>query len=380
MKKNILILTQFYYPSVNGGGPVQSMLNMVNQLGDIYNFYVITSDRDLNCNIPYANIITGQFVKYNNVEVFYNNGALKLKNFLRILKFKQIDIIYLNSFFSFRYSIKPFLSVTTKLNNLKVIIAPRGEFSPGALNIKKTKKHFFINTIARILPYKKVHWQSTSELETSHIRKIFGEKCEIVLARNISNNNAIELLNPKYKEKGSIHLVFISRISKKKNLHFALNVLKRVINYNIYFDIYGPIEDEIYWMNCMKLINEMPNNVYVKYKGILINSKVREVFSNYNAFFFPTLGENYGHVIYEALSSNCPVILSDQTPWEAIVNDNAGWIKSLENLENFVSLINYLSSLNNEDYQQYILGTRIFIEKYNQTIDFKDEYQKLFSD
>lgn len=34
-------------------------------------------------------------------------------------------------------------------------------------------------------------------------------------------------------------------------------------------------------------------------------------------FFFPTLGENYGHVIVEAMMNNCLVILSEGvTPWD----------------------------------------------------------------
>jgi hypothetical protein len=37
--------------------------------------------------------------------------------------------------------------------------------------------------------------------------------------------------------------------------------------------------------------------------------------AEYDLFLFPTLGENYGHVISEALASGCPVVISDQTPW-----------------------------------------------------------------
>ena len=41
-------------------------------------------------------------------------------------------------------------------------------------------------------------------------------------------------------------------------------------------------------------------------------------------FVLPTLGENFGYVIVEALSAACPVIISDRTIWEVISEMNAG--------------------------------------------------------
>ena len=35
-------------------------------------------------------------------------------------------------------------------------------------------------------------------------------------------------------------------------------------------------------------------------------------------FFLPTRGENFGHVIAEALSVGTPVLISDQTPWRKL--------------------------------------------------------------
>ena len=35
----------------------------------------------------------------------------------------------------------------------------------------------------------------------------------------------------------------------------------------------------------------------------------------HDLFVFPTLGENFGHVIYESLMCGTPVLVSDNTPW-----------------------------------------------------------------
>jgi glycosyltransferase involved in cell wall biosynthesis len=52
---------------------------------------------------------------------------------------------------------------------------------------------------------------------------------------------------------------------------------------------------------------------------------VREVFSRYDAFVLPTLGENVGHVIAESLSASCPVICSDETPWTDLLGREEEW-------------------------------------------------------
>ena len=52
--------------------------------------------------------------------------------------------------------------------------------------------------------------------------------------------------------------------------------------------------------------------------------KVIETFSKYDVFLFPTKGENYGHVIFEALAGGCIPIISDQTPWNDIEQAGCG--------------------------------------------------------
>jgi glycosyltransferase involved in cell wall biosynthesis len=42
-------------------------------------------------------------------------------------------------------------------------------------------------------------------------------------------------------------------------------------------------------------------------------------------FFLPTAGENFGHAIFEALSTGAPVLISDQTPWRGLAASMAGW-------------------------------------------------------
>ena len=65
--------------------------------------------------------------------------------------------------------------------------------------------------------------------------------------------------------------------------------------------------------NCLDLMNELPLNVKIKFKGTLPSEKVKNTFKKYDLFVFPTKGENFGHVIIESLSTGTCVLTSDKT-------------------------------------------------------------------
>ena len=124
--------------------------------------------------------------------------------------------------------------------------------------------------------------------------------------------------------------MFISRISKEKNLIYALRTLCQVST-PLRFDIYGPITDQYVWEKCQQEIRRMPAHIKVSYRGALKKS-VRSTFRQYDLFFFPTVGENFGHVIAESLASGTPVLVSDKTPWSYLEAANLGWDFSLDDL------------------------------------------------
>ena len=140
------------------------------------------------------------------------------------------------------------------------------------------------------------------------------------------------------KQAGQLRVVFVSRISPKKNLLSALGMLQSLSG-DVFFDIYGPLEDADYWNQCKKVIGTLPSNVLVKYKGMVEHENVGRVFCEHNLFLFPTLGENYGHVICEALSAGCPVLISDQPPWRDLQQQGVGWDIPLEETERFRAVL-----------------------------------------
>ncbi|HDR1319161.1 TPA: glycosyltransferase, partial [Pasteurella multocida] len=147
-----------------------------------------------------------------------------------------------------------------------------------------------------------------------------------------------------------LRICFLSRIAKIKNLYFALEILQK-IDFPVFLGIYGPLEDKKYWNACLSLISKLPSHIEVKYYGIVENTKVQETISNYDLFFVPTQGENYGHVFIEALSSGTPILLSDQTPWRNLKDKGIGWDIPLARKDRFIHALQMFNHLNVEKRQ-----------------------------
>jgi len=349
----ICIFTPFYIPGFKGGGPIKSIANLVDNLCDTFDFWIITSDRDLGDATPYNGVQLNKWVTVGCAQVFYaSKNNLTIFGLAKVTRSTHCDVIYINGLFNPNFSIKPMLlSVLGFFKEVPIVLAPRGELSLGALQIKSFKKRIFLSLVKLFGIYKSINWQATTQLEKKDIIRTFGLKNNpVFIAKNLpSKVESIKVSEEKtLHSKKPLQLVFLSRISPKKNLDFALNVLQQV-NVPVCFDIFGPKEDLAYWLKCCKSIERLPNNIYVNYCGVVNPIDVGRIFTKYDIFFFPTRGENYGHVIAEALSVGTSVLLSDQTPWRNLRYDGLGWDFPLDEKDSFISAIEETYRLTNSE-------------------------------
>jgi len=379
-KIKILVFVPQYLPGYNAGGPIRSVSNMVQSLGDEFKFKIITSDRDLYSDKAYPNISQNKWMKIFNYEILYTSpGYLSIRNIIRLLKDAEYDILYFNSYFHLVFSILPLFIFKFAIRNKKpVILAPRGEFSPGALAIKKIKKKLYILLSKISGLYNNICWQASSEFEKRDILNILNRKAKIYIAPNIPLKSKINKLNNFHKKKqGILNIVFLSRISPKKNIDGALQILKGIKD-NLKFDIYGPIEDEIYWKKCLTIIDKLESNIEVCYKGSVNHDQVTDVLKSYDLLLFPTHGENFGHVIVEALSSGLPVIISDQTPWQNISKYHAGFDIPNSEMEKYRQTLNKFVQMTEKEYDIFRKGALNYASDYFKNSNTMDQNRLLF--
>jgi len=369
--KKILIFVDSFLPGFKGGGPITSIANLVDLLNDSFDILICTKNHDFKETKSYTEVESNKVTKYLDYKVIYLSQTNKVA-ISNVINEYNPDILYLNSFFSKITQIVMFLN---KLYfHKKLVVAPRGELQENALSIKKTKKMLYLKLYKFLRLYKNIVFHSTDDIETESIRNLFN------INKVIQLSNAVKLysFDPLIKAKNGLKLIFVSRISKKKNLLFALEILRN-IDIDITFDIYGPKEDIEYWNKCNKIIKELPNTIIVNYKGCLKQSEIISVMRGYNAFFFPTLSENFGHVIVEAMQSGIVPIISDQTPWIDLEKYNAGYDIPLNNKKKFIETIKKLYYMDKEEYQNLSLNTMRYIKNKLNIEQLKLDYIKFFN-
>jgi glycosyltransferase involved in cell wall biosynthesis len=298
------------------------MARIVDTVSTEVNVALVTRDRDLGMTIPYPGL-SGRWTRRSQAMVFYLDiaSARQWLRLLRDLRTTPFDVLYVNSLWSPLFTVLPIVAVyLSQLRVRRVVVAPRGELSPGALSLKARKKRLFLRCWGPLLRRTAVTWHACAEREAAEIRTVFPWADVQVSPVQVALPAAP--LAP--ETPGDIPaLVFIGRVAAMKNVKLILEALCRVSG-QARFDIYGPLEDPAYWAACTRLIGAAGSNVTVRYRGELEPAKVCGTFAGYDAFVFPTLGENFGHVIAESLAASCPVICSDATPWSAVLRSGGG--------------------------------------------------------
>lgn len=367
-------------PGFKAGGPIRSVSNIVNALKNEFEIYILTSAYDLGDDEPYKEVEhnlwhdqDGVFIKYLTKKLL-NSSAISSN-----IKEVNPDVIYLNSLFSRVFTLMP-LAVARK-NKIKVILAPRGMLGQGSLALKKSKKMSFIKMAKLLGWYKKVTWHASTPSEAKEIENNFGKKAKVIVAQNIPISQQLELDNIlNRKNTGKINFVSISRVSKVKNIHLAIDAFRLVnTKQDVTFDIYGNIEDEDYYNSFKDKIKKY-NNITINYKGVASPHEIADIYANADFMLLPTSHENYGHAIVEAWANGCPVIISKNTPWKNLRIQDLGWDVDILDIKYIAQAVQEGIDLDFTSYIQMVRASYLYFQ--NNICDevVLDANRKLFTD
>ena len=240
MKPIILAFVHYYLPGFRAGGPIRTIANMVDRLGDEFEFRIVTADRDIGDEQPYPNIELDTWIPFGKAFVRYVSTAnLDLQEVVNIARSTPHDVIYLNSLFDPRFTLSVLVNQRLgRLNGRPIVLAPRGEFSKGALALKNYKKKIFLYLAKFFKLYDGLTWQASSLMEVDDITsvlpvgKIKGIKGSVHICGNITVapdltpcGNEAELEDYKWPRDSErvLRICFLSRISPMKNLDFAVD-------------------------------------------------------------------------------------------------------------------------------------------------------------
>lgn len=361
-KPVVLLLTQVYLPGFLAGGPVRSIAGLVANLSSEFDWKIITTNRDLGSNDPYGEILADCWIEVDGAKVRYlSAGKDRVFDIVRLIRETPHDLLYVNSFFNPRFSIAPVIAHKLGLlSGSNVLVAPRGEFSLGALSIKRLKKSLYLRFSRIFGIYDNVYWHASAAHESKDILRELGTSTNRVslglplkyigVAADLSSKLPAQNQEPLPASK-PLRVCFLSRVARMKNLDFALRALA-LVREPVVFSIYGPKEDLAYWRECVALISKLPSHVTVTDGGSVPAQDVPAVLAAQDLLFLPTLGENFGHVIVESWSVGLPVLISDRTQWRGLRTQGVGWDLSIDmdSEATFASVIDEIATLPSSEF------------------------------
>ena len=302
----VLVAIDWYLPAYRAGGPVRSVANLVNALGDDVDFRIVTGDRDLGASEPLP-------VEMNTWESFGKAQVLHLPpaqqtaaHWTALLTELQPDRLYLNSLYSGPFSRLPW-RVARKLG-VATTLAPRGMLGEGALSIKPLRKRTWLTVQRWTGRYADLTWHASTDAEREEIQRWFPE-ARIQVALNLPTPFAG--LPPALRP--PIRLLSVGRIHPIKNYSFGVELAKmlRAWGHDVEYHIVGPLEDG----GEAQHLEAQADGISLKLIGPVPPTALQPHVEAAHLVMVPSFNENFGHAVAEAVAAARPVLVSDRTAW-----------------------------------------------------------------
>lgn len=334
-----------FWPGHEATGPNQSLRQQCMALSGSFDFRIIARDRAfgaVEAAAPHDRWVDLSYAQVRYLTV----GRTGATGLAQLIKDTPHDIMAMNGFFDREFTIPALVARRfSAIPRKPCVLSTRGEMAPGALGLKSFQKQAYrrLSRSAGLLRDVWIHATGPGEAADARRELPFARGVLIApIIRGLVDAPGEE--TPEHSDEQPLRLVFVGRITPVKNVAFGLDALRQVTKPVVY-DLYGPVADPAYWQECQNIIATLPPHIVVRLNGEIKNDDIPAAIAGAGALFLPTLGENFGHAIFEALSCGVPVLISDRTPWRDLQEHEAGWSLPLDDRAAFTAAIEVLARM-----------------------------------
>ena len=199
-----------------------------------------------------------------------------------------------------------------------LVASPRGMLGPAALQFSHCQKEVFWQLFQKraLRPVTCFHATATSELDDI---RAFGLTAPVAVIPN-----GIDIPGGE-SHPGARTVLYLGRLHPKKGVDRLVAAWARVANR--YPDwslrIVGPSE-----MGCREALERQVQGLRVPrvaFDGPLFGDDKLNAYQHAALLVLPTLNENFGMVVAEALAAGIPVICTKGAPWARLKTERCGW-------------------------------------------------------
>ena len=251
------------------------------------------------------------------------------------------------------------VSIASWRRNKKTVLNPRGDLELSRVHYNKWKRL-----------KKWLVWHLYGKRDTNHAACIIAtssQEAEGLRAQGVTAPiaiipNGIELAGfPKgvqHEHHEKKVMLFLSRVNPIKGLEYlieAWHALPLEIRDNWELHIAGNSDPVDYIEKLRKKVNEAGLQECIKFVGQIVGEEKMRKYMDSDLFVLPTLNENFGNVIAEALMCECPAITTKNAPWRCLEDYDCGWWINLS-VEKLRETLKEAMSLSDE--QRWEMGRR----------------------
>jgi len=377
MKPQVLVFIDWYKPHFKAGGPVRSMVNLAERSGSEVDFHIVTGDRDYTATAPNMELATDRWTALDSGEqVWYASPAGRtLRQWKALLAGRTWDVVYINGMWSRWSSLLPLWLLRGARQ--RRIVAVRGMLASGVMVQKGWIKRALLLALRASGCFKGVEFQATNAGEVDDVKRWIGNDATVHLVPNIGRGRSMAAAEPITKQPGMLRLVSMGRIAPEKNTLYAIERLNGLAG-DVRLDLYGTIYDTAYWERCQAAIDQLAATVKVQWHGEVPPEKVPQVLADAHVVFMPSVGENFGHSMLEALSVSRPLLISDRTPWRDLERRQAGWDLPLDRPDRFQAALVDLVGMDQDRYSELSRGAFLLATEAVDDVATLAQYRRLF--
>ena len=359
---------------------MQSVYNLASMLSRHFDVKVVTRNTDMNSVVPYPGIEPNAWVKIgDNHSVQYLDAEHSNRKYIRrLVKDNKDNIILINGLFSLKYSLLP-TWYAVALGARHCFIAVRGMLHNSALSVKPIKKQVFLAFARGYGLYKHATLLATNDKETAEIRQSLGN-VKIQQAPNIPlvPMESFDDTRPFRDKKGRLRLLFLGRIAQEKNPIGLLNALK-LVDEPCVVTFCGTSVDEEYVARFDRESKGLPAHIEFVRMHEIPHDEIGKLLDEADIMVLPSLGENFGHAIFESFVHAVPVIIGNNTQWSGIRELKAGFEVEPENAGQLADAIKFFAGIGQDEYLGWRKGAFGVAKAYFEKNNFEQVYLKLFS-
>lgn len=343
-RRRVLIVYRSYFPSHSHLGPASAIRNLVNSLAAHYDFHILTLNYEFATGERMFRDETHLERQGNVVIEYVPAGWRRIAVLISRLR-QRFDVVDIHCAFDPLLAIPALVLCRMGLSaSSQIRHTPHGIFMDVIMSVGSAKKRLFCRTADILGLFRQVVHLAGSDSEERDIRRRLKSPQDIAVVSQF-----IEQQKPPVacgKPRGRLRVAFIGRVALQKNLAFALDIMSR-LSIPSTLDVFGQIENDAYGRECRQRAAEA-GLCAVSFMGTVDKETLLSRLHQYDLLFHPTLGENFGHAIIEALSCGVPAMVSDQCPWTDLETKGAGWSFPLDEPARFEEVLQKIFEMGDE--------------------------------